>query len=162
MAWLLKTEPDAFSFQDLLASPEGTTSWEGVRNYGARNFLREMRVGDAVLIYHSSTPVPGVAGLARVVRASYPDPTQFEPASPSFDPKATLTAPRWEAVDIQAVEWLPQFVTLAALRQEPALSDLRLLQRGNRLSVMPVSEAELTSMLRLGRSDPATNQNRPA
>lgn len=160
MAWLLKTEPDAFSFQDLFASPERTTPWEGVRNYGARNFLREMRVDDAVLIYHSSIPVPGVAGLARVVRESYPDPTQFEPTSSTFDPKATRTAPRWDAVDVQAVAKLPHFVTLASLRQEPALGELRLLQRGNRLSVMPVSRAELEGILRLGQLEPTRELTR--
>jgi predicted RNA-binding protein with PUA-like domain len=153
MPWLFKTEPDTFSFADLLAAPQKTTVWDGVRNYQARNFMREMRVGDTVLIYHSSTAQKGVAGRARVVRESYPDPTQFDPASPHYDPKATPDAPRWDAVAIEGVAALPRLVTLAEMKAEPALEGLRLLQRGNRLSVMPLSEADLEGILHLAEEE---------
>lgn len=155
MPWLVKTEPDEFSVADLLAAPAMTTLWEGVRNYQARNFLREMRLGETVLVYHSSTATPGVAGLARVARESYADPTQFDPQSPYFDPKATPATPRWDTVELQAVRALSHLVTLTALRAEPALQDMRLLQRGNRLSVMPVSESELAVILRLAEREEA-------
>ena len=153
MPWLLKTEPDVFSFQDLLSAPRQTTLWEGVRNYQARNFMRDMRVGETVLIYHSSTAITGIAGLARVVRASYPDPTQFDPESHYFDPKATPNAPRWDAIDVMGTvgitgpSALPRFVTLLELKAEPALAAMRLLQKGNRLSVLPVTEAHLDVIL---------------
>lgn len=155
MPWLVKTEPDEFSFADLLAAPAMTTAWEGVRNYQARNFLREMRVGEPVLVYHSSTARPGVAGLARVARESYPDPTQFDAESGYFDPKATRAAPRWDAAELQAVRPLTNFVTLTALKAEPALQAMRLLKRGNRLSVIPVSDAELGVILRLAEREEA-------
>ncbi len=150
MPWLLKTEPDVFSFDDLLAAPARTTLWEGVRNYQARNFLRAMRVGDEVLVYHSSTQPPGVAGTAKVGREAYPDPTQFDAQSSYFDPKATPDAPRWDAVDVQGVSALPRFVPLGELRAHPELQDLKLLQKGNRLSVMPLTEAEFRVIVGLG------------
>ncbi len=153
MPWLVKTEPEDFSFADLLAAPDMTTAWEGVRNYQARNFLREMQNGDVVLVYHSSTAHPAIVGIARVVRECYPDPAQFDARSPYFDPKATPDAPRWDAVELQAVRALPRTVTLQALRTEAALQEMRLLKRGNRLSVMPLSEAELGSILRLAESE---------
>lgn len=148
--WLLKTEPDSFGFADLLAAPEQKTLWDGVRNFQARNFLREMAPGDEVLIYHSSVQPPGVVGTAQVVQACVPDPTQFDPQSPYFDAKATRRAPRWDAVGIQAVRGLPRPVSLAELRGEPELQGLPLLRRGNRLSVMPVSEGEFRVIVRLG------------
>lgn len=148
--WLVKTEPQSFSFADLLATPGQTTPWEGVRNYQARNFMRdEMRPGDPVLVYHSSTATPGVAGVAEVASASYPDPTQFDPESPYFDPKATREAPRWYLVEIRATHPLPRFLPLAELRADPALQTMQLLKRGNRLSVMPLSEAEFAQVLEL-------------
>ena len=151
MAWLLKTEPDVFSFSDLLAAPARTTLWEGVRNYQARNFMRTMRVGDAVLVYHSSTHPAGVAGLAEVVREAHPDPTQFDAQSPCYDAKATQDAPRWDAVKVRGVAALPQFVPLAELREQPKLRSLKILQRGNRLSVTPLTENEFRVILSLGR-----------
>ncbi len=147
--WLLKTEPVVFSFADLLAAPAQTTVWEGVRNYGARNFMREMRAGDAVLIYHSSTKNLGVVGLAEVARESYPDPTQFDPDSPGFDPKASRDAPRWVAVDVRAQRALPRTVTLQELRAHSALSNIKVVQKGNRLSVMPVACPQLEAILEL-------------
>ena len=149
--WLLKTEPDVFSFSDLLAAPARATLWEGVRNYQARNFMRAVRVGDAALVYHSSTKPTGVAGLAEVVREAYPDPTQFDEQSPYYDPKATRDAPRWDAVNVRGVAALPRFVPLAELRTEPELQSLKILQRGNRLSVTPLTERELRVILELGR-----------
>ena len=147
MPWLFKTEPDTFSFADLLAAPAQTTLWEGVRNYQARNFLRAARPGDPVLVYHSSTQPAGVAGLGVISREAAPDPTQFDPDSPYYDPKATPDAPRWDAVEVKAVQAAARYVTLAELRAEPQLAGLQLLQRGNRLSVMPVSEGELQVIL---------------
>jgi predicted RNA-binding protein with PUA-like domain len=155
-SWLVKTEPELFSFADLLTAPEQTASWDGVRNYQARNYLMAMALGDRVLVYHSSCKVPGVAGVATVVRTHYPDPTQFDPDSRYFDPQSTVAKPRWVAVDLRAVSYLSRFVTLSELRTEPALRDLKLLQRGNRLSVMPLCEREYQAMVALAdrlRSD---------
>lgn len=148
--WLLKTEPSVFSFTDLLAAPERTTLWEGVRNYQARNFLREMRRGDRVLIYHSSVRPAGVAGVAEVVQERTPDVAQFDEASPYFDAKATPDAPRWDVVGVRAVAALPHFVSLAELKAEPVLEAIKLLQRGNRLSAMPLTAAEFGVIVRLG------------
>ncbi len=150
MPWLLKTEPDVFSFSDLLAAPARTTLWEGVRNYQARNFLRVMRLGDDVVVYHSSTQTPGVVGLARVAKEAHPDLAQFDAQSPYFDAKATPDAPRWDAVEVQGVSALPRFVPLAELRAHPELQNLKLLQKGNRLSVMPLTEREFQVIVRLG------------
>ena len=148
--WLLKTEPNVFSFADLLAAPDRTTLWEGVRNFQARNFLREMRRGERVLIYHSSTQPADVAGVATVTGEAAPDPTQFKPHGPYFDAKATLDAPRWDVVTVMAVEALPRFVPLAKLRAQPDLQNMKLLQRGNRLSITPVTAAEFSVIVGLG------------
>ena len=151
--WLLKSEPDVFSFDDLLAAPGGTAGWDGVRNYQARNFMRDdMRVGDGVLFYHSNAGEPGVAGLAEVSRAAYPDATAFDPAHAGHDPKSRPEAPTWVQVDVRAVERFPAVVSLAAMRAEPALADMVVLRRGNRLSVTPVTAAEWAAVCRLGRS----------
>jgi len=140
--WLVKSEPDCYSFDELVA--DGRTAWEGVRNYQARNFMRdEMRPGDPVLFYHSSTATPAVVGLARVASEPYPDATQFDPASEYYDPKATSAAPRWYLVDIEPVRALPRPVTLPEMRSDPRLASMPLLARGNRLSVMPVSAEHL-------------------
>jgi len=158
--WLFKVEPDVFSFADLEAAPRRTTSWGGVRNYQARNLLRdEIRRGDRVLYYHSNATPSGVAGVARVVRAGYPDPTQFDPADPGHDPKSAPEEPRWYAVDIQARRALPHFVALAELRADPRLAGMALLRRGNRLSIQPVQPEEWRRVLALGglkgpRQDP--------
>ncbi|HEY6774527.1 MAG TPA: EVE domain-containing protein [Oxalicibacterium sp.] len=140
--WLMKSEPGEVSIDDALASPKQTVAWTGVRNYQARNFMRDaMRIGDGVLFYHSSCPEPGIAGLAEVVSTSYPDETQFDPKSPYYDPKATREAPRWMLVDVRATK-KTRLVSLAELRAAPELADMQVLQRGNRLSITPVSPAE--------------------
>ena len=140
-AWLVKSEPDVFGFQDLWRAPDRTTPWDGVRNYQARNYMRDdMRIGDVVLFYHSNATPPGVVGLAEVASAPYPDPSQFDPESPYFDPKSTRDAPRWVLVDVRAVAPLPRLVALDEVREDPLLLafDLPLLRRANRLSVMPM------------------------
>lgn len=148
--WLLKTEPHVFSFANLLAAPNRTTLWEGVRNFQARNFLRETRRGERVLVYHSSTQPAGVAGVATVTGEAEADPTQFDPHSPYFDAKATPDAPRWDVVTVTAVAALPRFVTLAELRARSELQNMKVLGRGNRLSVTPVTEAEFGVIVALG------------
>lgn len=148
--WLMKSEPDCFSFDDLLAAPKRRSGWDGVRNFQARNFLRDQfAVGDGVLFYHSSATPPGVAGIARVARAAYPDSTQFDPASDHFDPKSKPAEPTWVQVDIEAVEKCPRFVTLEDLKKEPKLADMKVLQRGQRLSVLPVTKGEWKHVLEL-------------
>ena len=142
--WLMKSEPNECSIDDALAAPDATVPWTGVRNYQARNFMRdEMQVGDGVLFYHSSCPQPGIAGLARVASGVRPDPTQFDPASPYFDAKSLPAQPRWLLLDVQVVR-KTLLVGLDALRAHPELASMRLLQRGNRLSITPVSASEWT------------------
>ena len=136
--WLMKSEPDVYSIDDL--ARDGITPWTGVRNYQARNFMRSMQVGDGVLFYHSSCPEPGIAGIARVASDIQPDPTQFDPASPYFDPKSDPQSPRWLLREVQALRKIP-LVALATLRATPELADLVVLQRGSRLSITPVSAA---------------------
>ena len=148
--WLLKSEPDVFSFDDLQEAPAKRTLWDGVRNYQARNFLRdEMRVGDGVLYYHSNADPPGVAGVARVAREGYPDPTQFDPSDAHFDPESDPDDPRWYVVDVEAVVPAGRFVTLADIRAQAELGDMALVQRGQRLSVQPVTPEEWRVVLRL-------------
>jgi len=150
--WLLKSEPDSFSFDDLMAAPGRTTCWDGVRNYQARNFMRDqMRVGDLALFYHSSVEPAGVAGIAEVVRAAYPDHTAFDPSDPHYDPKSDARAPTWMMVDVRAVSRFPRLVTLAELRATPGLERMALLQKGSRLSVQPVSAAEWDVVVKLGQ-----------
>jgi predicted RNA-binding protein with PUA-like domain len=148
--WLMKSEADCFSFDDLLAAPKRTTCWDGVRNYQARNYMREMRPGDLVLFYHSSAEPAGVAGIAEVVKAAYTDHTAFDAAHEHYDPKSKADTPLWDMVDIRAVERLPHFVTLDDLRGDPALADMVVLRRGNRLSVTPVAPLEWAAVRRLG------------
>jgi len=139
--WLMKSEPDVYSYDDL--EREGRTLWDGIRNYQARNFMRdEMRVGDRVLFYHSNCEPPGVAGIAEVASEPYPDPTQFDPKSKYFDEKSIEENPRWMLVDVTPVRALPRLVSLAEMREEPRLADLPLLRKGNRLSIMPVENAD--------------------
>jgi predicted RNA-binding protein with PUA-like domain len=140
--WLMKSEPDEFSIDDLVAARRQTTAWFGVRNYQARNYMRDdMRVGDGVLFYHSSCPEPGVAGIARVSRLAYPDATQFDPASDYYDPKSTAANPRWQNVDVKLVR-KTRLVPLAELRATKGLEDMLILKRGNRLSITPVTAKE--------------------
>ncbi len=143
--WLMKSEPDDCSIDDLAAA--GTVPWTGVRNYQARNFMRDqMRTGDGVLFYHSSCPRPGVAGLAEVAGPAEADLTQFDPASPWFDPRATREAPRWLGVTVRFVR-RTRLLDLAELRATPSLAGLQILQRGNRLSITPVTPAEWQAVL---------------
>ena len=147
--WLMKIEPDECSIDDLARLPGQTVPWTGVRNYQARNFMRDaMRVGDGVLYYHSSCAEPGVAGLAEVASAAYPDATQFDPASPYFDPAAKPEAPRWVHVDVRFVR-KTRLLPLARLRATPALAGMALLQRGSRLSITPVTPEEWRTVLAL-------------
>jgi predicted RNA-binding protein with PUA-like domain len=140
--WLMKSEPDEVSIDDALAAPGGVVPWTGVRNYQARNFMRDaMRVGDGVLFYHSDCAQPGIAGLAEVASSAYPDPTQFDPASPYYDSKSTPEQPRWQLVDVRALR-KTQLLTLAEMRADPELAELLILRRGSRLSVTPVSAAD--------------------
>nr|WP_246580596.1 EVE domain-containing protein [Deinococcus aestuarii] len=143
--WLLKSEPDVFGFHDLLRA--GREPWNGVRNYQARNFLREMRPGDLCLFYHSGAKPTGVAGVARVAREAYPDNLQFDPGSPSFDPGSTPDNPRWSMVDVEPVLALPGVVTLDTLRTLPEWQDSPLLRRGTRLSVLPVTPEQFGAVL---------------
>lgn len=146
----MKTEPDEFSLDDLIASPNQTTFWFGVRNYQARNMLRdEMKIGDRVLFYHSSCAEPAVVGTAEVVREAYPDHTAFDSKSPYFDPKSTPQNPRWFMVDIRLLEKLKRPVTISELRTHDALVDLPLLRKGNRLSVQPVTSDQYAYIVSL-------------
>lgn len=145
----MKIEPDECSIDDLARRPGQTVPWTGVRNYQARNFMRDaMRIGDGVLYYHSSCAEPGIAGLAEVASAPYPDATQFDPASPWYDPKATPAAPRWVHVDVR-LRRRTRLLGLAEMRRHPALATMQLLRPGNRLSITPVSAAEWDAVLEL-------------
>lgn len=149
--WLMKSEPDVFSFADLEAAPRRTTFWEGVRNYQARNFMRDdMRVGDLVLYYHSNATPSGVAGVAEVAQAASPDPSQFDPASDYHDAGADPDAPRWLGVHLRALAPLRALVAIADLKANPALGAMAVVQRGQRLSVQPVSAEEFAEVLRMG------------
>ncbi|QDV07691.1 EVE domain protein [Planctomycetes bacterium Poly30] len=149
--WLVKSEPDVFSYADLVASKNSTTLWDGVRNYQARNTMRDdMKVGDLVLYYHSNTKPPGVVGVAEVVREGYPDPTQFDPNDSHFDPKAKVEDPTWIVVDVRAKAELPEYVPLDALKANAKLAEMAVIQRGQRLSVQPVSAAHFREVLRMG------------
>ena len=147
--WLMKSEPEEASIDDLAAAPGQTLAWTGVRNYQARNFMRDaMQPGDGVLFYHSSCPQPGIAGLARVAGNLAPDATQFDPASPYFDAKSDPLAPRWLQIDVTLAR-KTRLLSLAELRGAPELALMRVLQRGNRLSVTPVTAAEWQAVLAL-------------
>jgi len=149
--WLFKTEPSTFSVDDLAHARGATTAWDGVRNYQARNFLRdEMKKGDRVLIYHSSTEPPAVVGIAEVAREGYPDPTQFDPKDDHYDAGSEKVAPRWFLVDVKAVRKFPRPVTLDEIRATKALAKMPLVQRGQRLSVQPVGADEYALILRMG------------
>ena len=140
--WLMKSEPSDVSVDDLAALPGQTIDWYGVRNYQARNFMRDqMKTGDGVLFYHSNCKQPGIAGIARVASTAYPDAKQFDRSSKYFDPKATQETPRWFNVDVQLVKKI-ELIPLAELRNHPELERMRILQRGNRLSITPLDPAE--------------------
>ncbi len=147
--WLMKSEPNECSIDDAMAAPERTVAWTGVRNYQARNFMRdEMQLGDGVLFYHSSCPQPGIAGIARVASGVRPDPTQFDPKSDYFDPKSDPAKPRWLLLDVQA-QRKTRLLGLPELRATPELADLVLLRRGNRLSITPVDKPHWDHILAL-------------
>ena len=146
--WLMKSEPDEFSIDDL--AKQGVASWTGVRNYQARNFMKAMRVGDQVLFYHSSVEPPGVAGIAEVAALAHPDATQFDRKGDYFEPRATKDKPVWECVDVRHVRTFRRFVSLETLRASPALRGMLLLKPGQRLSVQPVAPAHFAVVLALG------------
>jgi predicted RNA-binding protein with PUA-like domain len=147
--WLMKSEPDEVSIDHLAAAPSGTLPWTGVRNFQARNFIRDdMAPGDGVLFYHSSCAQPGIAGLARIAGRALPDSTQFDPASPYFDARSAPLQPRWLQIDVSFVRKTP-LLTLARMRSEPGLATMRVLQRGNRLSITPVCPAEWAAVMAL-------------
>lgn len=147
--WLMKSEPSCFSIDDLQHAPNQTSPWDGVRNYQARNFMRNnMRVGDLIFFYHSNCNPPGIVGIAEVASEAYPDYTAFDPNSDHPDPSSTPENPRWFMVDVRFVEKLPRIISLDSLKQHPALSDMQLLRKGNRLSVLPVSKADWDYILR--------------
>ena len=145
--WLMKTEPDAFSIDDL--ERKRRAPWDGVRNPQARNHMDAMKLGDLVLFYHSSCDPPGVVGIARVCAESHPDPTAFDPNSQYFDPKSKADAPRWRMVDVEFVAKLPRMVTLEALKADPELADMVVVKR-TRLSVQPVARGHFEHVLRMG------------
>lgn len=146
--WLMKSEPDEFSIDDLVAAPKQSTPWFGVRNYVARNFMRDtMKIGDGVLFYHSSCEVPGIYGLAEVSSKSYPDDTQFQKKSPYFDPKAKKDEPRWMLVDVKLVK-KTRPMPLSEMREYPELADMITLKKGNRLSITPVTAPEWNFILK--------------
>jgi predicted RNA-binding protein with PUA-like domain len=150
--WLVKSEPDVFGLDDLRASPGRKTCWDGVRNYQARNFMRdEMKIGDCVFFYHSNCAEPGIVGIARVASAAYPDHTAFDPNDKHYDPKSTRETPTWYMVDLRFERKLKRPITLAELKQHAgdALEGLLLLRRGNRLSITPVSEQHWNLILTL-------------
>ena len=146
--WLMKSEPDEVSVDDALAAPKATVAWTGVRNYQARNFIRDgMRVGDGVLFYHSSCAEPGIAGVGRVASVAYPDPTQFDRTSPYYDPASKEDDPRWLLVDVH-VRKKTRLLALPELRADPELSELLVLKKGNRLSITPVEPAHWRRILK--------------
>jgi predicted RNA-binding protein with PUA-like domain len=148
--WLLKTEPESFSIQDLAKAPKKTACWDGVRNYQARNFMRdEMKLGDRVLVYHSSTESPAIVGTATIVRESYPDPTAWDKNDHHYDPASTPDNPRWCMVDIRLAQIFKEPLPLSQLRGIVALKEMELLRKGSRLSVQPVRKAEFEAVLKL-------------
>ncbi|MEQ8858887.1 MAG: EVE domain-containing protein [Pseudomonadales bacterium] len=146
--WLVKSEPDEFGFDDLYRRPKRTDHWDGVRNYQARNFMRDgMKKGDEVFFYHSNCETPGIAGIAKVVREAYPDHTAFDPDDPHYDPKSDPEDPRWLMVDLKYVRKLKRTISLAELKDNPKLEGWALVRKGNRLSVLPVSDAQWRAVL---------------
>ena len=147
--WLMKSEPSAFSIDDLMTAPQQTTCWDGVRNYQARNFMRSMAIGDRVLFYHSNADPPVAVGSAEVVKTAYADPTQFDKKDGHYDPDSDPSIPRWDMVDIKYVRKFPKPVSLDQLRKESKLKGMVLLRKGSRLSVQPVTPAEWEHILTL-------------
>jgi predicted RNA-binding protein with PUA-like domain len=148
--WLMKSEPQVYSITDL--QQESQTVWDGVRNYQARNFLRQMEEGDVCFFYHSNTTPPGIVGLARVVKPAVVDPTQFDPQSPYYDPQATPQSPRWQTVVVEFVEAFSAMLTLKTLQEEFSADEILVVRRGNRLSVMPVALEVAEKLIAMGRA----------
>lgn len=148
--WLMKSEPSEFSIDDLARRPRKTEHWDGVRNYQARNMMRDqMKKGDQAFFYHSNCPEPGIVGIVEVVREGYPDHRAFDPEDPHYDPKSDPDNPRWYMVDVKFVRKLTRTIALSELKDDPALQDMPLVRRGNRLSVMPVTEQQWSHILSL-------------
>lgn len=150
--WLMKSEPDAFSIDDLRDRADQTEPWDGIRNYQARNFMRDrMQPGDQAFFYHSNCAEPGIVGLMEIASTAYPDPTQFDPDSNYFDPKSTLEQPRWQLVDVRYVRHTKRTISLKELKQyaDGELAGMKLLAKGNRLSIMPVAEEHWAFILSL-------------
>ena len=151
--WLFKTEPDAFSIDDLASRANQTEHWDGIRNYQARNFLRDqVKLGDKVFIYHSSCKDVGIVGLAEVVKEAYPDHTQFDPESRYYDPKSTPENPRWVMVDVKFVEKFPAILPLKKIKTMSEISEVGLVKKGHRLSIMPVNEYEFSALLQAAKT----------
>ncbi len=159
--WLVKSEPDCFSIQDLARSPRRTTCWSGVRNYQARNFMRAMKRGDQVLFYHSSADPPAVAGTAIVVREAYPDSTALDPRDDHYDPKASREHPIWEMVDLRLEKIFPRPIPIGELRAVSALAEMELLRKGSRLSVQPVRPREFETVLTLAAAPGVSKSDDP-
>lgn len=156
--WLFKSEPDIYSIDDLQKA--GFASWDGVRNYQARNFLRDqIKYGDLVLFYHSNATPPGVAGICRVCREAFPDLTALDPHSPYYDSRATAKKPIWCMVEVEFVEKFPTYVTRAMLKSEPQLADMVILQKGSRLSITPLTESEFEIIRGIGIRQPANAEH---
>jgi len=152
--WLMKSEPDEFGIDDLESCPDATAHWDGCRNYQVRNMMRdEMKVGDLALFYHSNTKPPGVAGIMEIVREGYPDHTAFDPEDPHYDPKSDPDKPRWYMVDVRFVERFSRYVPISELKKQRDLSAMKILQKGNRLSITPVSKKEWNRIVKLGRDE---------
>lgn len=148
--WLMKCEPDSYSIDDL--EKDGTTHWDGVRNYQARNFMRDdMKVGDKVLYYHSNAEPPGASGVAEIVKEGYPDFTAFDPDDSHYDPKSDKDKPRWYMVDIKFAKKFKNYVPLTDIKENGKLQDMKLVQKGNRLSVMPVTKDEFDEIVKMGK-----------
>jgi predicted RNA-binding protein with PUA-like domain len=149
--WLIKSEPSVFSISDLEKAKNQTTHWDGVRNFQARNFIKEMKKGDQVLFYHSSSDPMSVAGVCEVVKEAYPDPTQFDPDDKHFYPSANPENPTWYMMDVKFVKEFKNPVALSDIKANPKLKNMRLVQRGNRLSVMPVTKEEFDEIVKMGK-----------
>lgn len=150
--WLMKSEPEVFSIDDLINAKNQTTFWDGVRNYQARNYIRdEMKVGDKVIFYHSNSEPPSAVGICEIVKEAYPDFTAFDPDNPHYDPKSKKDSPTWFMVDIKFVKKFSHFVSINEMRENKKLQNMKLLQRGNRLSVMPLSKDEFNEIIKMGK-----------
>lgn len=145
----MKSEPDTFSIDDLASAPKQTEHWDGVRNYQARNFMRAMKRGEQAFFYHSNCAEPGIVGIVKVVREAYPDFTAVDPKSPYFDPKSSASNPRWDMVDVRLVRRLQRLISLSELKRHRRLRTMRLVQRGNRLSIMPVTAVQWETILKI-------------